>query len=65
MLISSDQALEVRQGEITDQQGLVPVVALTGMRINPALEPELFVFDDPTVIPEEEEEEEVEPEPGP
>lgn len=65
MLIFRDQPLELRQWEITDQQGLVTVVALTGMRINPALEPELFVFDDPTVIPEEEEEEEVEPEPGP
>ena len=61
-LIFRDQPLELRQWEVIDPQGLVTVVALTGMRINLALAPELFLFDDPTVIPEEQE---VESEPAP
>jgi outer membrane lipoprotein-sorting protein len=61
-LIFRDQPLELRQWKVIDSQGLVTLVALTGMRINLSLAPELFLFDDPTVIPEEQE---AEPESAP
>jgi len=46
-LVFRDDPLELRQWEVTDAQGLVTVVILTGLRLNPILAPELFVFDDP------------------
>ena len=46
-LVFRDDPLELRQWEVTDPQGLVTVVILTGMRINPILAPQLFVFNDP------------------
>jgi len=46
-LVFRDDPLELRYWEVTDPQGLVTVVVLTGMRINPDLEPKLFVFQDP------------------
>ena len=46
-LVFRDDPLELRQWEVTDPRGLVTVVILTGMRLNPILAPELFVFDDP------------------
>ena len=56
-LVFRDDPLELRHWEVTDPQGLVTVVVLTGMRIDPDLEPELFVFTDPLA------EEEVEDDP--
>ena len=58
-LVFRDDPLELRYWEVTDPQGLVTVVVLTGMRIDPDLEPELFVFKDPVAG------EEVEDDPGP
>ena len=58
-LVFRDDPLELRYWEVTDPQGLVTVVVLTGMRIDPDLEPELFVFKDPVAG------EEVEDDPDP
>ena len=58
-LVFRDDPLELRHWEVTDPQGWVTVVVLTGMRIDPDLEPELFVFKDPVAG------EEVEDDPDP
>jgi outer membrane lipoprotein-sorting protein len=58
-LVFRDDPLELRHWEVTDPQGLVTVVVLTGMRIDPELAPELFMFNDPVA------EEEVEDDPDP
>lgn len=56
-LVFRDQPLELRQWEVTDVQGLMTVIALSGMRINPALDPQLFIFHDPDEEAEEMEKE--------
>jgi outer membrane lipoprotein-sorting protein len=61
-LVFQDDPLELRQWEVTDPQGLVTVVVLTGMRIDPDLEPELFVFNEPGAEAPDVEEE---PDPSP
>ena len=60
-LVFRDNPLELRYWEVTDPQGLVTVLVLTGMRINPDLEPELFVFRDP--VAEEDVEDALDPSP--
>ena len=60
-LVFQDNPLELRYWEVTDPQGLVTVLVLTGMRINPDLEPELFVFRDP--VAEEDVEDALDPSP--
>jgi outer membrane lipoprotein-sorting protein len=41
-LVFNDNPLELRQWTVVDVQGLTTVVALTGVEINPPLDPELF-----------------------
>jgi len=60
-LVFQDNPLELRYWEVTDPQGLVTVLVLTGMRIDPDLEPELFVFRDP--VAEEDVEDALDPSP--
>lgn len=46
-MIFADNPLELRQWVVVDAQGLTTTVALSAMRANVKLKPELFVIDDP------------------